>query len=210
MLDLYHYREGDESRIDGIDKWLWLKSDNGAWDGPKRDWETSHKENILKYVKNFDVVVQAGGCQGMYPKLLSKMFKTVYTFEPSSDSFYALVHNCPEHNIVKFNAALGNKHTMVSLDIRDTGNVGTHRIKDNEKSHIPQLMVDDLDLPACDLIYLDIEGYEENALKGAVNTINKFSPVIFAENGNKAETFMGTLGYHVVGNSVSDTIFIKG
>jgi hypothetical protein len=46
---------------------------------------------------------------------------------------------------------------------------------------IPTIIIDDLNLPGCDLIQLDIEGYELNALLGAVKTIKKYKPVLCVE-----------------------------
>ena len=50
--------------------------------------------------------------------------------------------------------------------------------------------IDSLDLSECNLIWLDIEGYEVNALKGGERTIDLFHPVIIIEEkGN--EVFHG-------------------
>ena len=45
----------------------------------------------------------------------------------------------------------------------------------------PTMRIDDLALPGCDLIQLDLEGYELFALKGGLDTINKYKPVIVIE-----------------------------
>ena len=42
--------------------------------------------------------------------------------------------------------------------------------------------IDDLDLYACDLICLDVEGYELAALKGANATLADFQPVVLFED----------------------------
>ena len=46
---------------------------------------------------------------------------------------------------------------------------------------IPTLRVDDLGLKVCDLLYLDIEGYELFALRGSAETIRRCRPVIACE-----------------------------
>lgn len=198
-----------EDKIDNVDKWLWLKTDSGAWDGPKRDWETSHKEKILKYVINFNVVVQAGGNQGMYPRLLSDMFKTVYTFEPSHMNFYQLVYNCiDKKNIIMMNAALGNEHKMIEMNGLSDTNTGTHRVSYTDNAIVPQFKVDDLNLQNCDLLMLDVEGHEKYVIEGALNTIEKFKPVIFAENGGPLIDIISPYGYSSTDQSVSDTIYV--
>ena len=78
---------------------------------------------------------------------------------------------------------LGNKNNPVTTQqlIRpdrpnDTG--GVHVSGDGI---IPTIIIDNLNLPGCDLIQLDVEGYELNALLGTVETIKKYKPVLCIE-----------------------------
>jgi hypothetical protein len=98
---------------------------------------------------------------------------------------------------------------MVSVKRSSEHNLGTHKVEERGDSYIPQLTIDTLSLKFCDLIMLDVERYELNVLKGAMGTIHKFNPVIFAECGQRVQEFMGKLGYKNVGVSASDTIFIR-
>jgi FkbM family methyltransferase len=135
------------------------------------------------------VAVQAGGNLGIFPKRLAEEFKLVYTFEPDPGLFACLEYNASESNIVPIQVALGNSNEPVSLDCRRRD--GSGRDVHEGLTHvsgggdIPQLRLDEFDLPACDLIYLDIEGYEYNALCGAERTIARFHPTLALEvNGN--------------------------
>ena len=47
---------------------------------------------------------------------------------------------------------------------------------------IPVMRIDDLGLTACDLICLDVEGYELMALAGAIDTIRRYRPVVMVED----------------------------
>ena len=147
--------------VDGVTSWHWVTQDYGAFDGPKQDWEESHKAAYLRHVTNWDVVVQAGGNCGMYPTLFARLFKTVYTFEPDPLNFYALVQNCQDDNIIKMQAALGDVHTMIEVRRASMTNVGMHTVAPAIGAKIPQLRIDDLKLDACGLFQLDIEGYEK-------------------------------------------------
>lgn len=194
--------------VDGIGPWSWLKSDDGAWDGPKMDWETSHKPAYLKYIDRWDVVVQAGGNQGMYPRLFSEMFKYVYTFEPDQLNFFCLSQNCQKNNIFKFQAALGSDSRQIELNRASDKNTGMHTVDLVNPGMIPMITVDSLNLSACDFIQLDVEGYELNALRGALNTIDSFKPVIACERGNNdILDFLSMWGYKAVGTSKADTIY---
>lgn len=136
-------------------------------------------EAAYRRCTNFDVAVQAGGNCGVFPAAMGEKFKTVYTFEPDPVNFRCLCANAPAENVIKFNAALGAAHQLVGLD-RKPKNVGAHQI-DGDGS-IPTMRIDDLALKRCDLIYLDIEGYELHALLGAEATIKRCRPVIVIED----------------------------
>lgn len=195
--------------VNEFEEWHWVTTDRGAFDGPMGDWITSHEDLYKKHVKDWSIVVQAGGNCGMYPSLFSCMFETVYTFEPDPLNFFCLVQNCQNPNIIKMQAALGDVHKMVGIWEKDKRNCGMHQIGAGGK--IPQLRIDDLDLPSCGLIQLDIEGYEINALNGALETIEKFHPVISAENANKQVLDLTLkMGYTSKVISAMDTIFIPG
>lgn len=136
---------------------------------------------VLPYVKTKGVCVQAGGNVGVWPKKLSKIFDVVYTFEPDVENFQCLVTNVPEPNVVKFQAALGKSHEMVQVTAPEgPENCGAYQVI--QGGYIPTLKIDDLNLPRCDLIYLDIEGFEYFAIEGGLETIQKFKPVIAYED----------------------------
>ena len=143
-----------------------------------------YKIDLLdKYLKHKKVVVQAGGNVGVFPRKLAKDFGCVYTFEPHPENYECLQKNCPEENIFMEFAALGNNHDMIKVGSsrKDLdNNCGAYQVLG--EGDVPTMMIDDLRLPACDLIYLDIEGYELFALQGGFETIKEFHPVIVVEN----------------------------
>lgn len=145
----------------------------------------------------------------MYPRLLSDIFERVYTFEPDPLNFYCLARNCEKSNIVKMQAAVGAKHEMIEVHQLTDQNVGMHRVSEAPGALIPQLCIDDLKLPACDLIMLDIEGYEIHALHGAVQTIAMHRPTIMIENSNAmTDELLARFGYKPIVFSKMDTIYV--
>ena len=83
---------------------------------------------------------------------------------------------------------------------------------------VPVMAIDQLALPACDLIMLDIEGDELPALRGAVQTINRYRPVIVAEDkglghrkgvvfGDISAWLCNELGYRSAGMHGNDFAF---
>ncbi len=203
-----------EREIDSVGNWLWLEGeDGGAWgkpdsDGPVYNWHMQ-KEKVLQYCNGFHLAIQGGGCMGMYPRLLSNMFGLVYTFEPSYLNFHCLVNNCPQQNIIKFNAALGESSGWVKTKGGPDIGGGGCSWEESKEGTIPQMSIDSFRFPRCNLIMLDTEGYEEYIIRGAVNTIKKCEPVIFAELGHRevVRDQLTALNYVIV-DQTDDTIFV--
>lgn len=201
--DLIYIRNDD---IENISRWYWIKEEVGAWGGPKKDWEDSHKDRYLKHLRKRDVVICAGGNQGMYPRLFSDIFKTVYTFEPDPLNFHCLVNNCQKDNIIKMNCALGAKPQMVHVVRESMTNTGMHTIR--EEGIVPQLTIDSFAFTDIDFIQLDVEGLEIEVLRGAIESIKKFKPIISAERAHgPVEEFLRELDYINVESSCADTVF---
>lgn len=129
------------------------------------------------------LAIQAGGNLGFFPWKFSSRFDVVLTFEPEPLNFYCLSHNVQEDNVVKIQACLGSEHKWVNIRNPDNSHVGLCEVdRDNTANgNIPTLTIDSLMVPACDLIQLDLEGYEYFALLGAEDTIKKYRPVIVLE-----------------------------
>jgi FkbM family methyltransferase len=138
----------------------------------------------------------------------------VYTFEPNPQNFYCLVNNVCEGNVVKFQACLGENNSTVGITYKKS-NSGVSRVEGS--GIFPTLKIDDLGLNCCDLIHLDIEGYEYFALKGGINTIKTFRPIIALEwldHNNKFNVtsteilgWLTELGYKEVGSLYHEKVF---
>ena len=199
---------------------LSLKGSAEALKWSRRD--LSQLEAVLPLVPGRTAVIQAGANVGIFPKRLATEFQTVYTFEPSGELMAIVQHNAPERNIVKIQAALGYARGLVGVSCvrRDKTMLPPHEGLTHivPNGIIPTLRIDDLALPVCDLIYLDIEGYEWFALQGAIETLQRCRPVVAVEI-NKNLGHMGlsqadvvawieAQGYRHALTMVSDQAFI--
>ncbi len=114
------------------------------------------------------VCVQAGGHAGLWPRKLAGRFDHVLTFESEPALFACLQHNTKDcANITAHNRALGDDCCMVNM--RPHPSAGSWRVSEDGTVPVVQITIDSLRLPICDALFLDIEGHEVPALKGAVS-----------------------------------------
>lgn len=134
---------------------------------------------VARLLKRRRTAIQAGGNVGIFPKRLNRFFGRVYTFEPDPENYACLQLNLAETNVTSVQAALGAATGSVGMEL-SADNVGSHRVAG--AGSIPMTTIDAYDILDCDLIWLDVEGYELEALKGAVKTIEQCRPVIVVED----------------------------
>lgn len=163
-------------------------------------------------------VIQAGGHVGVWPKYLAAQFMQVYTFEPEHMNFIALCRNVTEKHVYRLQAALGNEHKPVHLVIHPQ-NIGGHHVRG--PGLVPQLKIDDLGLDNVDMIVLDIEGSELDAIRGAEKTIEMTHPVLHLEMKGHIEKYkrgttkelqqlLKSWGYRKAKEVGDDTVFVRG
>ena len=171
-------------------------------------------EPALALTEGRAVALQAGGNCGVWPAYLAREFDQVFTFEPDTDNYACLRQNVPE-NVTHGRAALGAEPGFVGMT-KFGNNIGAHYI--SGPGDIPVLTIDGLNLPALDLLCLDVEGYELKALQGAARTIGQFCPVIqFEDKGlsdkygtpqGAAVTWLEAMGYRVAERIKRDVLMV--
>lgn len=208
-------------RYDEINKsnYYWPVIDRFSFDNQMKTFKPVISE-INNLVKNKGTVLQAGGNCGVYTFEYAKHYENVYTFEPDTTNMNCLILNTLQsNNIIKFQACLGDKHGMTAiqnpLEIMDIGSIHVKTEKEldermlvvHSRPNVPILKIDDIHFDNLDLIHLDIEGYELYALRGGIETIKKYKPLIVlevCENGHSErfgytrhdlEEFLKSLGY---------------
>lgn len=168
----------------------------------------------VNYCKRRHVAVQAGGHIGLWPLRLAKtlQFDKVVTFEPERALFNAMLRNLEGvSNVMAHDKALGDELGIVKMLPHPTA--GSWRVDMQGTVAVGQITIDSLKLPECDIIQLDVEGYEVLALEGARETIANFRPVIQVEmlprSANAIERKLRKLKYRQVEKVHNDAIFIS-
>lgn len=173
--------------------WWWPLDDIHARPAIERDVIPSITA-LLKHVRGRDCIVQAGANIGMYPIMLADHFRSVITCEPDPANWLCLSNNLAARDSLKrvtaIHAAFGEREGGCTPLVVEPHNCGAHRVE-FDKGTIPVWTIDGLELSRCDAIWLDCEGSELFALRGAVETIERFAPVICVEDKGLDAAFFG-------------------
>ena len=162
------------------------------------------------------VVLQAGGNVGVYPIRLLDWFDKVLTFELCPSNF-----TCLRKNIERYGGRIEAKNLALG---RGPGKVGViphmecggHHV-DQTGLGVEQIAIDSLKLDRLDLLWLDIEGYEVEALYGAEKTVERFRPQIIVEDwpeyygrygDEKAIDWLERRGYSRVYRKKADVLYV--
>lgn len=166
-------------------------------------------EVIEKYVKNKTVALDVGCHYGFFTKFLSEQFKTVHAFDFNNDVFECFEKNMEKFkckNVIKHPYGLGEKQKYVSTNDwsnrhQRRGPLGNHIDPNGSVRNQKIKPLDRLGIEDIGLIMIDTEGYELNVLRGAVNTIMKYKPVLVVEfyktKKNKSDNLTGKYGYNL-------------
>jgi FkbM family methyltransferase len=129
------------------------------------------------------VVVDAGACIGDHTVTYAEWVGDggqVWAFEPSLAAFNCLRHNTKSTPSVKsFLVGLGSTIKAASVNLQE--NAGASFLGQNGGEFAIVMPLDWFGLESLHFLKMDVEGYECELLKGAMETIGRFRPAILAE-----------------------------
>ena len=187
--------------------------------------ETTYQQGALdaafKYIKKFNVAIDAGANIGLQSVRMAQKFNQVHSFEPTSVNYDCLINNVKNFsNVQIYKTGLGEREESAIIKLpAESKNCGAFSIIDFNGYEDPvlteQISILPLDkfqlLP--DFIKIDTQGFELFILKGAENTL-KNKPVLLLECEKKQEkrlisNYLIPLGYSIIETVRKDTIWIK-
>jgi FkbM family methyltransferase len=150
------------------------------------------------------VFLDIGANVGIFSLIASQAFDEVIAFEPHPETYKTLTNNIESNlykNITTHNIGLSNQDATMELYVNPLNNGGASLNKFNQKItqegvdynwdkvDVKVRTLDDISLEfksilknkRIDLIKIDVEGHELLVLKGALNVITTYMPVIYAE-----------------------------
>lgn len=146
--------------------------------------------NMKKYLNNNLNLIDIGAHMGTYSVILSPYCKHVYAFEAQNSTYQCLNNSITANNrdnITTYNCALSSNNGEKTLyQVSEDGGGSTlnkdlihGKILNSEIVESKKL--DDFNLLDIGLIKIDVEGHEEDVLRGAEETIknNNYPPILF-------------------------------
>lgn len=132
------------------------------------------------------VFLDIGSAYGYHALRAAALCKEVVSFEPQR-----ILWGCQRSsmrangisNVRVLNKAVGEVDGFVRLDAIDYGGVSNlcNLSVGEGGASVPCTRIDSLDLSRVDLIKIDVQGYEERVLLGALNTLSTCRPVLAVE-----------------------------
>lgn len=132
------------------------------------------------------VVVDVGAYTGLYAIAARQRGAAVYAFEPNPANYERLlqnVQNNPAGGLLScYHAAAGAKQGRCTFNRGDRPRMtSAGTVAADPAGKVRMETIDGLNLPRCDAIKADVEGYEVDVLRGARRTIAAFLPVLILE-----------------------------
>lgn len=178
--------------------------------GGPAEYQDDVRAEAYKYVIDFDVAIDVGANVGLWAKPLSMVFKEVIAYEPLEQVYRCLEVNTIDHNVKIHRHALGDVNDVVEMHY-DSENTGNSYISSVGKGSIQIKKLDDLFPPKFGLIKIDCERHELQVIKGAVNSLLEYKPIIVCEQHPDTDycagTFLKSIGAKEITNVRKDYIF---
>ena len=154
--------------------------------------------------KSGEIVVDIGAQYGDYAILCRKYYQAkVFTFEPLRSNFKIIKNNIKvnklNNGIIAYNVAIGDRRKTVQISF--SGDM-MNSLGKGEKQNTTVKTLDSYRLKP-NILKIDVEGFEMDVLRGAIETIKTYHPKIILEVHTKALKeqcikFLSGFGYKVV------------
>ncbi|MDA3802371.1 MAG: FkbM family methyltransferase, partial [Patescibacteria group bacterium] len=152
-------------------------------------WLNDESINRLKNGTFLDIGAYNG--DSSFALMDSFLAKSIFAFEADNINYLDLNNNINSlklKNIIPVNLAIGDQNKEVNIEINGTSSKISNKGQKILMTTIDNY-VEENNIQSVDLIKMDIEGFEQKALKGAINTIKSFKPILAISIYHNANDF---------------------
>lgn len=206
---------------------IWLPEDDTHFrdlllDSPlvdgKGTYQITKLHMALRFVTNWTRAVDIGAHVGLWSYHLAKSFIHVEAFEPVPEHANCFVKNVEAENVTLHQCALGAEEGRVAIT-RCVENSGHSHVAPDGDVTARILTLDSFGLQHVGFVKLDVEGFERDVLRGAIDTLARCRPTIIVEQkpGNGARyghgdhgalRFLEKLGAKIVAQKAGDYVLV--
>jgi len=199
---------------------FWVPKNDVHFEEWKAGKPFTQNKCLLKFIdycvdknKKFNHILDIGAWVGTWSMAMNKFCGRVVAFEPDSLHYECLVKNVSD-DIETHRLAVGSEEKLISLS-EDNFTQSKRIIGEGS---IPMITIDSMKLDDVDLIKIDVEGYEMEVLKGAVNTLESVSYLMIELNNNtkkygssniEIEKHVQSLGFRPLIEHWPDKVFVR-
>jgi FkbM family methyltransferase len=174
------------------------------------EYNHDEAEFLKTFISDGDFVVEAGANIGTHTVPMAKWIGAtgkLIAFEPQRVLFQMMCGNLAANalwNVLAVQEGLSDRSGIIGIpkiNYLEPGNFGGVSLGSGAEQ-VATRTLDSINLPKCNLIKIDVEGMEASVICGAINTINKFKPVLYVENDREDKShelvrLIDSLGYNM-------------
>ena len=168
------------------DYFFWIKNPKGVIERNLANRQFYEQDMLFFIRDNYSggTFIDVGSSIGNHSIYFTKIADEVHSFEP-------LIESCDMHlrtielngikNNYVYNMALGEKEEDATVKKLEDDNIGNNVVTKDDGQRIKIKTLDSFNFSNVTLMKIDVQGYEFNVLKGAIETIKKYKPGLFIE-----------------------------
>lgn len=151
--------------------------------GGKPVYQEPVRQRSIMHCQHRGLAIDIGANVGLWARDLCAEFQQVIAVEPVAEFRECLLRNVTASNLQIQSVALGNITAMIDMIITPKNTGHSHvDMSSIGQGVIPMITLDSLNLPQVDYIKIDCEGFENNIILGAQETILKYRPIMVVED----------------------------
>lgn len=170
-----------------------LTSDDNYLDAAGNEFEPYMVQLFKTLIRPSYVVADIGSYIGLTSILFSNLAKKVFSFEPSPSTYKILLENLSRakaNNVEAINLGMGEQSQNLTLTFSQNDRSGgfvSDKIRPMKGHVTEKIRVETLDefflprLQQLDFLKIDVEGYEMSVVKGGLDIIKLYKPIVVLE-----------------------------
>lgn len=166
----------------------WVEKNGNLILNGRKSYQGQKQLLAMRHCRSFHTAVDVGAHIGFFSFNLAQRFEVVHAFEPVAEHRECFAKNVRAEEVVLHDCALGAAEAACDMQVTD-GSSGDSKVAPGLS--VAMRTLDSFGIRNVDFIKVDCEGYEENVLRGAEQTILQWKPTIIVEQKHEMASRFG-------------------